>query len=84
MTAFAAEDKRKDPRYKWFTATFGHRCWELDALNPVDVRDRVEAAIRGMIDWETWNRYDVVERAEIASLSDVLASWAEQRSEPVF
>ncbi len=85
MTAFAAEDKRKDPRYKWFVSTVGRWCWELDALSPVLVRDRVEHAIRSMIDWETWNRHDMVERAELVSLNDVLVPWATMhQQEPVF
>lgn len=84
ITAFPATDKRTDARYQWFTAVFGDWCWELDALNPVIVRDRVEAAITSIIDYESWDRYDMVERAELASLDEVLSSWVEQRQEPVF
>lgn len=75
-TAFPALDKRKDPRYRWFVANVGSRCWELDALSPVVVRDRIERAILKTIDRETWHRHDRVERAELASLDDMLAGWA--------
>lgn len=75
-TAFPALDKRKDPRYRWFVANVGSRCWELDALSPVIVRDRIEHAILETIDREIWDRHEQVERAELASLNDVLAGWA--------
>jgi hypothetical protein len=38
---FPASDKRKDPRYKWFVANHGPNCWELDAMDPNDLRDCV-------------------------------------------
>jgi hypothetical protein len=34
LPSFPASDKRKDPRYKWFVANHGPRCWELDAMDP--------------------------------------------------
>jgi hypothetical protein len=40
LTSFAASDKRKDPRYKWFVQNFGNHCWELDALDPNELRAR--------------------------------------------
>jgi hypothetical protein len=33
LPSFSASDKRKDPRYKWFGANYGDRCWELDAMD---------------------------------------------------
>jgi hypothetical protein len=30
--------KRKDPRYRWFIENYGRTCWELDALDPNDLR----------------------------------------------
>ena len=38
LPPFPASDKRKDPRHKWFVRHFGDRCWELDALDPNDLR----------------------------------------------
>ena len=73
LPSFPATDKRKDPRYKWFIQNFGTRCWELDALDPNDLRDRVEGEIRSQI--EPMNRCKVVEHAEQESLREVLASW---------
>jgi hypothetical protein len=42
LPSFPASDKRKDPRYGWFTANYGDQCWELDAMDPNDLRDCVE------------------------------------------
>ena len=45
LSSFPATDKRKDPRYKWFRSNYGDRCWELDAMDPNDLRDCVEREI---------------------------------------
>src|SRR6476660_5967020 len=50
LPSFPATDKLKDPRYKWFRNNYGDRCWELDAMDPGDLRDRVENAIREQIE----------------------------------
>jgi hypothetical protein len=73
--SFPAEDKWKDPRYGWFIQRHGRRCWELDALDPNILRDRVEAAIREYIDWPSWERCAAVERAERDSLLEVVGAW---------
>src|SRR5262249_1486813 len=45
LPSFPASDKRKDPRYRWFCENFGARCWELDAMDPNDLRRCVEQEI---------------------------------------
>lgn len=75
LPEFAAEEKRRDPRYQWFVHQYGQRCFELDALDPNELRDRVEHAIRSEIDFEAWNRCKAVERAELQSLIQVMESW---------
>jgi hypothetical protein len=70
-----ADEKKDDPRYPWFLRTHGHRCWELDALDPNVLRERVGDAVREYIDVDKWNRADVAERAQIASLKQVLGEW---------
>lgn len=72
---FPAADKRKDPRYAWFAENFGAKCWELDALNPVTLRERVATALRATLDLDAWARADVVERAEQESLTSILDAW---------
>jgi hypothetical protein len=75
LPSFPAADKRKDPRYKWFVLNFGERCWELDALDPNDLRACVEREIHRHIDWEPWERCKTVERAERDSLRTILKQW---------
>ncbi len=72
---FHVDTKRSDSRYAWFRARYGTRCVELDALNPVELRRRVEAAIRDFIDWEEWERCEVAEAAERESLAHILDKW---------
>jgi hypothetical protein len=64
--------KRTDSRYRWFVDRYGTRCWELDAMNPNDLRARVEAHIRAYIDWEAWERCRLAEEAEKDSINQVV------------
>jgi hypothetical protein len=75
LPSFPATDKRKDPRYKWFVANYGSRCWELDAMDPNDLRDCVEEAIEDLIEPQAWERCEVVNRAEQESLKTILGNW---------
>jgi hypothetical protein len=75
LPSFAAESKSKDARYPWFSQRYGSRCWELDALSPVILRERVEDRIRYMIDWEAWERCEAVERVERNSILEFVGSW---------
>ena len=75
LPSFEAATKRGDARYGWFVERYGTQCWELDALNPVTLRERVETAIVGEIDRETWTRYKRVEGAERDSLARFLQNW---------
>ena len=76
LQSFPAASKRKDPRYRWFTQRYGGSCWELDAMDPNALRACVEAAVRAEIEWEAWNRCEVVNDAERESLREVLESWS--------
>jgi hypothetical protein len=75
LPSFPATAKRKDPRFKWFVANYGDRCWELDAMDPNDLRDCVEAAIKDLIEPTAWARCEVINKAEQESLRHVLDSW---------
>lgn len=75
IPSFEAASKTADPRYRWFVDRFGARCWELDALNPVILRDRVERAILERLDLEAWKRAEVTEAAERDSLNTILSAW---------
>jgi hypothetical protein len=75
LPSFPATDKKKDTRYKWFRARHGDKCWELDAMDPRDLRDCVEREIEKLIEPVAWERCEVVNRAEQESLRHVLDQW---------
>ena len=75
LPSFEAETKRSDPRYGWFKANYGATCWELDAMNPNDLRARVRTAIWNRIDVEAWQHCKRVEDAEKASLNSYIKAW---------
>jgi hypothetical protein len=78
LPSFPAADKRKDPRYNWFCSRYGDQCWELDAMDPNDLRDCVEEAIDSLIEREAWERCKNVNRAEQESMKTVLEGWVNQ------
>jgi hypothetical protein len=75
LPSFPVTDKQKDPRYGWFVRNYGARCWELDAMDPNDLRDCVEAAIVKLIEPEVWKRCEIVNRAEQESLKTIIKKW---------
>jgi hypothetical protein len=75
LPSFPASDKRKDPRFKWFTGRHGDQCWELDAMDPNDLRDCVEEAIEELIEPEAWERRERVNAAEKNNLREFLEKW---------
>jgi hypothetical protein len=79
LPSFSAADKKKDPRYRWFASNYGNRCWELDAMDPNDLRDCVEAEIEKLIEPIAWQRCAMVNKAEQESLRDILKGWRAPR-----
>ena len=75
LPSFSADSKGKDARFRWFVANYGGQCWELDAMSPVTLRQRVEQAIRSVIDWKAWERCMLAEEAEKATIRTVLGNW---------
>jgi hypothetical protein len=74
-TRFPASDKKTDSRYKWFVRNYGDWCWELDALSPNVLRDRLERAILAELDHEAWERYVQAERVELEAITATCQSW---------
>ena len=72
---FEAGTKKSDPRYQWFTRRYGQRCWELDAMAPPDLRDRVEEMILDYLDVDAWDHAKKVEAAETESMREVMETW---------
>jgi hypothetical protein len=69
IPSFDVETKHGDPRYRWFRDHYGNTCWELDALSPAILRERVSDAIASYIDDEAWDRCARVEAAEREGLA---------------
>jgi hypothetical protein len=75
LPSFPASDKRKDPRYAWFVEHNGVRCWEIDAMDPNDLRECTERAIQELIEPTAWARCETVNAAELESLQTILSNW---------
>jgi hypothetical protein len=75
LPSFPTDSKSGDPRFRWYRVKYGPTCWELDALSPVVLRNRVEQAIVRRLDCAAWERAEVAERAERESLATILAAW---------
>jgi hypothetical protein len=75
LPSFPASDKRKDPRHPWFVERHGTRCWEIDAMDPRDLRECAERAIKKLIEPEAWARCETVNAAELESLQTILSNW---------
>jgi hypothetical protein len=67
--------KKGDSRYGWFVRNHGHWCWELDALSPNVLRDRLERAIVAELDADAWDRYVRVEAAEREAIVATCRAW---------
>lgn len=72
---FEADTKAGDSRYKWFVSRYGNKCYELDAMSPVTLRQRVESAIVAMLDMDAWNHALDIERAEVESMKHYATQW---------
>ena len=79
---FDLASKRGDARHDCYRRFYGNRCWELDAMNPVDPRERVAGEIEQFIDWPAWERAQKAEAAEIATIDHVLGRWRQAISGP--
>jgi len=75
LPSFPATDKRKDPRFRWFVAKHGDRCWELDAMDPNDLRACVKREIKKLIEPVAWKRCEIVNQAEQESLKTTIEQW---------
>ena len=79
---FPASDKTTDSRHEWFVKKFGQRCWEVDALSPPVLRDRLDDAITDTLDLDAWNHAVRIEQAERDSMQSILGNWKKSISSP--
>ena len=64
--------KVTDPRYRWYRSRYGDRAWELDAMDPNVLRERVKKKILGYVDTVSWQRQRLVEAVEKESIKKVV------------
>jgi hypothetical protein len=69
------DDKKGDTRYHWFVEHHGDWCWELDALSPRVLRDRLESAIVAELDRELWDRSTHVQELEREQIIETCQTW---------
>ena len=77
IPSFPVAGKWKDARFKWWHRQgYGDSCWELDALSPVLLRQRVEQHILALIDdrW-AWERAILVQTVERKSMIGFMQKW---------
>jgi hypothetical protein len=79
LPSFDAAAKKSDARHAWFVKLYGPRCWELDAMPPPVLRERVESAISEYIEPQAWGRAEVAENAQKESMASFLSRWPGRR-----
>lgn len=75
LPSFEVETKRSDPRHDWYVRRYGNKCWELDAMDPNDLRARVWQQIETRLDLPAWEHAKAIEAAEVESMRDFHATW---------
>lgn len=79
---FDVATKKGDARHDWFVKRYGKRCWELDAMSPNLLRERVRESIWEYVDDDAWKHAIEVERAEIKSMREFHDEWKRRISGP--
>lgn len=75
---FDTDTKVGDARVRWYldhTSADPLKCWELDAMDPNDLRARVRDCIAACIDADAWNHAAQIEHAEVESMQQFHAAW---------
>lgn len=72
---FDAATKTGDKRHAWFVENYGSTCWELDAMNPNDLRERMRQSIDEYLDHDAWAHATKIEKAQVESMQAFHKSW---------
>lgn len=75
LPSFDVASKTSDNRASWYAEQYGNRCYELDAMNPNGLRERVAEQIETYLDLPAWERSKDVEQAEVASMQEFHSAW---------
>jgi hypothetical protein len=71
--------KMTDSRAKEFLTKYRNACVELDALPPIELRNRIRSSVEQLLDNELWNRAVEVEQVELANIRDAVARWPKSK-----
>jgi hypothetical protein len=71
------EAKKTDPRYRWYADNYGDDAWELDAMDPNNLRDTVRQEIKNYFDPGDWEQHKLVEAAQRETVKAVATRMAE-------
>ena len=80
---FDTATKSGDVRLKWYlenTTADPRKSWELDAMDPNDLRQRVRGAIEAHMDMDTWSHALAIEAAEKESMLSFHEAWKDRIS----
>jgi hypothetical protein len=80
LPSFEASTKAKDPRYRWYVDHYGNEAWEVDAMDPADLRELVRSYVVDRIDKEAWERHQMIEAAQRETTKRVAAQMASMES----
>lgn len=75
---FDTDTKSEDRRFDWYKANTPmdwRKSWELDAMNPNDLRDRVREQIVTRLDLLAWEHAKEIESVEIESMRAFHEAW---------
>jgi hypothetical protein len=75
LPSFDADTKSGDARHAWYVKRYGRKCWELDAMDPNNLRDRVREQIETRLDLRAWDHSIRIEQAEVESMRDLQNAW---------
>ncbi|MBC7620143.1 MAG: hypothetical protein H7293_14385, partial [Candidatus Saccharibacteria bacterium] len=75
LPSFDASTKSGDNRYEWFLENYGDKCWELDAIDPNDLRQRVREQIETRLNLLAWDYARHIEQAEVKSMKSFHDAW---------
>jgi hypothetical protein len=78
---FDTATKSGDVRLQWYmenTTADPRKSWELDAMNPNDLRVRVRDAIKSYMDMDVWNHALSIEAAEKESMQEFNRAWKQR------
>jgi hypothetical protein len=71
LPSFDVKTKKLDKRYNWFVENYGEQAWELDAMNPNDLRTRVRGEILLHVDSDAWEQHQRVEEVQQQSVKAI-------------